>query len=43
MITGTWMEIVNCQMHGQASQDSPYWMKNHRMGIRGPGCRLTRK
>ena len=24
MITGTWMEKENCQMHGQASQDSFY-------------------
>ena len=29
MITGTWMEIVNCQMHGQVAQDLFYWMKGH--------------
>ena len=27
MIAGTWMEKKNCQMHGQASQDSFYWTK----------------
>ena len=37
MITETWMEIVNCQIRGPDSQDLPYWMKNHRMDIHGPG------
>ena len=27
MIAGIWMEKKNCQMHGQASQDSFYWAK----------------
>ena len=34
---GTLMEIENCQIRGQVSQDSPYWMKNHQMDIHGPG------
>ena len=37
MITGTQMEKENCQMHGQASQDSFYWMKGHLTDIPGPG------
>ena len=37
MTIGTLMEIENCQMGGQVSQDSLYWMKNHRMDIHGPG------
>ena len=41
-IIGTLMEIENCQILGQVSQDSPYWMKNHRMDIHGPE-RLIRK
>ena len=36
-ITGTWMEEKNCQMHGQASQDSFYWTKGHLTDIHGPG------
>ena len=31
------MEIENCQIRGQVSQDALYWMKNHRMDILGPG------
>ena len=30
------MKIENCQIHGQVSQGSRYWMKNHRMEIHGP-------
>ena len=41
-ITGTLIEIVNCQIHGQVSQDSFYWAKGHLKDIHGPG-RLTRK
>ena len=37
MFVGTLMEIENCQIRGQVSQDSPYWMKNHRMDTHGPG------
>ena len=37
------MEIENCQLHGQVSQDSLYEMKNHRMDIHRLGRRLTRK
>ena len=35
-ITGTLMMIENCQMHGQVSQDSPYWMRSHLTDIHGP-------
>ena len=31
MTIGTLMEIENCQMCGQVSQDSLYWLKNHWM------------
>ena len=31
------MEIENCQIRGQGSHDSRYWMKNHRMGVHGQG------
>ena len=37
MTTGTLMEMDNCQMHGQISQDSLNLMKNHQMDIHGPG------
>ena len=36
-IIGTLMEIENFRIHGQVSQDSLYWMKNHRMDLHGPG------
>ena len=36
-ITGTLMEIANCQIRGQVSQDSPYWMQSHLMDIHGLG------
>ena len=36
-IIGTLMEIENCQIRGQVSQGSRYWMKNHRMDTHGPG------
>ena len=36
-ITGMLMEIVNCQIRGQALPDSLYWVKNHRMDIHVPG------
>ena len=29
MTIGTLMEIENCQIRGQVSQDSLYWMQNH--------------
>ena len=32
---GTLMKIENCQMHGQVSRDSLYWMKNHLTDIHG--------
>ena len=41
-IIGKMMEIQNCQIRGQVSQDSRYWMKNHRMDT-WSGERLTRK
>ena len=31
------MEIVSCQMHGQASQGSSYCPEGHPMGTHGPG------
>ena len=31
------MKIENCQMHGQVSQDSFFWMKGHLTDIHGPG------
>ena len=34
------MEKKNYQMHGQVSQDSPYWTKGHLMGTHGPGWDL---
>ena len=34
---GTSLEVENCQLSGQVSQDSPYSTKNHRMDIHGPG------
>ena len=37
MITGTWMEKENYQMHEQDSQDSFYWTKGHLTDIHGPG------
>ena len=37
MITGMLMEIVTCQIRGQVSPGSLYWMRNHRMDIHGPG------
>ena len=37
VITGTWMEKENYQMHGQASQDLPHRTKGHLMGTHGPG------
>ena len=40
MITGTWMEKENCQMHGQVSQDSFFWTKGHLTDIHGPGWDL---
>ena len=43
MIAGTWMEKDNCQMHGQASQDSFYWMKGHLKDRHGPGWDWSRK
>ena len=36
-INGMLMERENCRMDGQVSQHSLYWMKNHGMGIHGPG------
>ena len=36
-IIGTLMEIETCQIRGQVSQGSRYWMKNHRMDVHGPG------
>ena len=30
------MKNVNCQMHGQVSQDSFYWMKGDLTDIHGP-------
>ena len=33
---GTLLEIENCQMQGQFSQDSQNRVKNHRMDIPGP-------
>ena len=35
MITGTWRERKNYQMHGQASQDSLYWTKGHLTDVHG--------
>ena len=32
------MEMENCQIRGQVSQGSRYWMKNHRMERPGPGA-----
>ena len=40
---GSLMEIEKCQIRGPVSQDSPFWMKNHRMDIHSSGRRLTRK
>ena len=34
------MEIVNCQIRGQVSQDSLYWMRDHRMDKHGPGWEI---
>ena len=31
----TLMETQSCRMHGQVSQDSLYWMRNHLMDIHG--------
>ena len=42
-ITGMLMEIVNCQIRGLASQNSPYRVKSHWMDFPGPERRLTRK
>ena len=38
-ITGTLMEIDNCQIRGQVSLGSRHWMKNHQMDIHDPGER----
>ena len=35
-ITGTYMKIEICQMHGQVSQDF-HWMKSHLTDVHGPG------
>ena len=35
MITGMWMEIVNCQIRGPDSQYLMYCKRNHQMGIHG--------
>ena len=43
MITGTWMEKENYQMHGQASQESFQWTKGHFDGYTWSEWRLTRK
>ena len=43
MTIGTLMEVENCQIRGQVSQDSLYSMNSHRMDIHGPERRLTRK
>ena len=43
MITGTWMEKENCQMHGQTSQDPFFGTKGHLTDIQGREERLTRK
>ena len=37
------VEIENCQISGQVSLGSRYWIKKHRMDIPGQGERLTRK
>ena len=37
MITATWMEKENYQMHGQVSQDSCYWTKGHLTDTHGLG------
>ena len=44
MITGTWMEIVSCQMHGQAGF-TRFLLMNERPldGFSWSGDRLTRK
>ena len=34
-IAGVLMEIENCQIRGQVSQGSRYWMKNNRMNLHG--------
>ena len=36
-IIGTLMEIENCQIRGQGSQDSLFLNENHRMDFHGPG------
>ena len=36
-IIGTLMEKENCQIRGQVSQSSRYWMKNHQIERHGPG------
>ena len=36
-ITGTWMEKKNCQIRGQASQDSFYRTEGHLTDIHRPG------
>ena len=35
--TGTWMEKETYLMHGQGSQNSPYWTKGHLIGTHGSG------
>ena len=42
-IIGTLMEIEKCQMRGQVSQDSPYFLKNHRMDVHGPVREIDKK
>ena len=42
-IIGTLMQIENCQIRGQVSQGSLYWMRNHRMVKTWSGRRLTGK
>ena len=36
MITGTSMEILNCQIPGHDLEDSQYWKRNRQTGVRGP-------